>query len=186
MSMDRSSVLVDFFWNRPSSACVQEGMDGIAYSFGSGGDVSTWHTAPSLDLGSGAPDAVALDFDGDGLFDDAMWDSDGDLIADTAVLDVGADAVYYTDPSGHGIWDRPLAAPTGEKFPPIDYQGDGRSNDAEVDVDGDGRADAILIGADARPGKFDALVVDGRILVDHDGDGVLDGVEELTPDESSP
>lgn len=179
-------------------------MDGIAYSFGTGGDVSTWHTAASLDLGSGALDAVALDFDGDGLYDDAMWDSDGDLIADTAVLDVGPGAHHYTDPSGLGLWNQAadsagiewrdaagaaqVVPVSGEPFTPVDFHGDGHVNDAVVDIDGDGRADAVLIGSDDRSiRRFDALVTHDRVLVDHDGDGVLDGTEPATwPDVSSP
>lgn len=197
-------------------------MDDIAYSFGTGDDLSTWHTAASLDLGSGEPDAVVLDFDGDGLYDDAMWDSDGDLIADTAVLDVGPDAHHYTDPSGLGLWDQyqyvddqrtddPLAdrqdadrpsgiewhdvagavhvvADSGEQLTPVDFHGDGRTNDAVVDIDGDGRADGILIGSDDRSiHRFDALVTHDQVLVDRDGNGVLDDSQTTTwPDASSP
>nr|WP_231914444.1 hypothetical protein [Rhodococcus sp. LB1] len=48
-----------------------------------------------------------MDFDGDGLLDDAMWDSDGDGVADRSVLDYDADdeARYFTDPSGNGTWN---------------------------------------------------------------------------------
>ncbi len=63
--------------------------------------ISTWGS-------SGGVDAVRLDFDGDGLLDDAMWDSDGDGVADRSVLDYDADdggARYFTDPSGNGTWN---------------------------------------------------------------------------------
>ncbi|MBJ8346463.1 pullulanase [Antrihabitans sp. YC2-6] len=167
-------------------------MGGIEYSFGTGPDDPTsWSSAPDRDLGElGAPDAVALDFDGDGLIDDAMWDSDHDLVADTAALDLDDDGevdVFYADPTGTGIWNDAVLRPTSVAEPAagiewrdssghrhliaaeeaatalVDYDGDGSATDAVVDTDHDLRADGILLGSTGDSGKrFDSLVVTGQ------------------------
>jgi hypothetical protein len=82
----------------------------IRYHFGTGsGSVHRHASRADADLGSGGgPDAVLLDFDGDGRVDDALWDVDADGVADRAVLDLDDDGRpdhAYTDPSGRGLWD---------------------------------------------------------------------------------
>ncbi|MFI9405569.1 hypothetical protein [Nocardia sp. NPDC052316] len=85
-------------------------MNEIEYVFGTGdGPVHVWSSEADLDLArSGTADAVRLDFDGDGLADDAMWDTAGSGIADVAALDLDDDGVldhFYTDPTGLGTWN---------------------------------------------------------------------------------
>lgn len=92
---------------------VQPDMNEIEYVFGTGdGMVHVWTSQADLDLsGSGGNDAVALDFDGDGLVDDVLWDSHGTGIADVAGLDLDDDGVpdhFFTDPSGNGTWNHQI------------------------------------------------------------------------------
>lgn len=89
---------------------VQSDMNEIEYVFGTGdGTVHVWASQADLELArTGTTDAVQLDFDGDGLADDALWDSAGTGSADIAALDLDDDGVldhFYTDPTGLGIWD---------------------------------------------------------------------------------
>lgn len=83
-------------------------MDEIEYVFGTGvGPPQVWTSEADLSL-SGPHDAVRLDFDGDGLVDDALWDSAGLGVADVAALDLNDDGVldhFYTDPTGLGTWN---------------------------------------------------------------------------------
>ena len=76
------------------------------YFFGDGvGEPTQWQGEPNLTLGTGAADALWLDFDGDGYVDDAVWDSDFDGTADRVVTDVGADVQeVYSDGDGRGTW----------------------------------------------------------------------------------
>lgn len=99
-------------------------MDPLDYSFGTGvGTPTTWTSLADLSVGAvGSLDAVALDFDGDGWRDDAMWDFDGDTVADHSVLDVGDEARYFTDPSGEGTWNQEVPCP--EKVSPEMQQPD--------------------------------------------------------------
>ncbi|MEV6136209.1 hypothetical protein AB0L63_09120 [Nocardia sp. NPDC051990] len=88
-------------------------MNEIEYVFGTGdGTVHVWTGPADLDLsGSGMNDAVALDFDGDGLVDDVLWDSHGTGIADVAGLDLDDDGVpdhFFTDPTGNGTWNHQI------------------------------------------------------------------------------
>lgn len=96
--------------NRMRRAASNPYMDPLEYSFGTGAEApATWNSPADLDLGPlGGMDAVRLDFDGDGLLDDAMWDDNGDGAGDHSVLDydAGNEARYFTDPSGNGTWDR--------------------------------------------------------------------------------
>lgn len=96
-----------------SVARVQTHMNEIEYVFGTGdGTVHVWHSEADLALaGPGSADAIRLDFDGDGIADDAMWDTCGSGIADVAALDLDDDGVldhFYTDPSGLGTWDHSI------------------------------------------------------------------------------
>ncbi|NLG56310.1 MAG: hypothetical protein GX542_11815 [Rhodococcus sp.] len=95
----------------------------LEYSFGTGhGDPTTWLSAPDLIIGDGdIPNAVRLDFDGDGLLDDAMWDSDGDGVVDQAVLDVdsGLEARYFADPTGAGTWNQEIIYTGIDYEPPV-------------------------------------------------------------------
>ncbi|MEO9222330.1 MAG: hypothetical protein ABI251_11265, partial [Mycobacteriaceae bacterium] len=119
----------------------------MEYSFGTGvGPPTTWNSPADVDAnGDGAPDAVALDFDGDGRVDDLMWDSNGDGVADTVVLDLDDDGHgerYYTDPTGAGTWNAsvppPARAPDGPVLRWVDPDGYRRSATATIDRDGDG------------------------------------------------
>ncbi|MBF6092129.1 hypothetical protein IU438_00290 [Nocardia cyriacigeorgica] len=100
-------------------------MNEIEYAFGTGdGTVDVWSTQANLEL-AGSPDAVRLDFDGDGLIDDAMWDTQGDGVADVAALDLNDDGVldaFFTDPSGHGVWDHQITGTTADAASePLDW-----------------------------------------------------------------
>lgn len=166
--------------NRYRAWCVHTRMDLVEYVFGTGaGDPSQWVSPADLDLGEpGGFDAVALDFDGDGLRDDALWDSDGDGYADCSVLDVAsASARYFTDPGGAGTWAVEVPAPVAAGV-------DGTLSDApvsdapvrdgaasaggaageQVDTDGDGAPDVIVV----HRGRATDM------LVDTDGDGAMD------------
>jgi hypothetical protein len=145
----------------------------IEYVFGSGnGHINTYTSAADLTLGTGAPDAVRLDFDGDGLIDDALWDRDGDGRADCSGLDLDDDGlpeVWFTD-NGSGVW----AVPT---TPTPDVASETPTPDRTFDSDADGREDIavsrsggrLYIDTDADQ-RFD------QVLVDSDLDGVADGV----------
>ncbi|WP_280440910.1 hypothetical protein [Nocardia brasiliensis] len=92
-------------------------MDEIEYVFGTGvGPPHVWTSAADLSLASPG-DALRLDFDGDGLIDDAMWDSAGLGIADVAALDLDDDGVldhFYTDPTGLGTWNHHVTGTTAD------------------------------------------------------------------------
>ncbi|WP_405159759.1 hypothetical protein OG203_25260 [Nocardia sp. NBC_01499] len=102
-------------------------MDEIEYVFGTGdGTVHVWTSQADLELaGPGTGDAVRLDFDGDGLADDAMWDTSGSGIADVAALDLDNDGVldhFYTDPSGNGTWDHQITGTVSDAVSePLDW-----------------------------------------------------------------
>ena len=146
--------------------------------------------------GDGAPDAVRLDFDGDGRVNEALWDSDGDGAADRAVLDLDDDGrpeARFTDPSGRGLWDGhdgllpvPHLPASGAALPATGRGrelrwGDVRGRDAvaavELDTDGDGVADGARVEADHDASTVELvcdLDGDGRaeqLLVDRDHDG---------------
>lgn len=154
----------------------------IEYFFGTGdGPTTRWSGTADLALGnprSDAFDAIRLDFDGDGLRDDAMWDTDADGVADVAALDTDDDGdpdAFYRD-SGAGLWDRLVARPELGGGQP---RGDVPDRTPEppsahvtrVDLDDDGDPDAEIVGAD-RGGR----VVGERLYVDSDGDGGHDAV----------
>ncbi len=162
-------------WNRTQFVRVYLNMNALEYSFGTGtGTASVWSSTADLDLGERAgPDAVALDFDGDGRVDDAMWDSNHDGVADMSALDTDNDGSiddFYTDPSHFGVWDHQVGdtvhAARGESriewtdragtnqtvradnpgIVSVDYDGDGSADDGVLDSDNDSHADAVLIG----------------------------------------
>ncbi|MGW0042154.1 hypothetical protein [Rhodococcus sp. NPDC003348] len=156
-------------------------MDLVEYVFGTGvDDPHEWVSTADLDLGEpGGPDAVALDFDGDGLCDDALWDRDGDGVAEFSVLDAGAESVrFFTDPDGSGTWAVEVDSPTPRGNPvPAESPAAGSPEDTPLDTDGDGTVDAVL----ATRGSVTELQVDtdadggmDLLLVDSDGDGLLD------------
>ncbi|WP_107653482.1 hypothetical protein [Nocardia suismassiliense] len=102
-------------------------MNEIEYVFGTGdGSVHVWSSAADLELArSGTADAVQLDFDGDGLADDALWDTAGSGIADVAALDLDDDGVldhFYTDPTGLGTWNHHITGSTADAVSePLDW-----------------------------------------------------------------
>ncbi len=92
---------------------VETDMSEIEYVFGTGdGTVHVWTGQADSDLSeSGVGDAVAVDFDGDGLVDDVLWDSHGTGIADVVGLDLDDDGVldhFFTDPAGNGTWNHQI------------------------------------------------------------------------------
>ncbi|WP_051021472.1 hypothetical protein [Nocardia araoensis] len=94
-------------------------MNEIEYVFGTGdGTVHVWTTEADLELGgTGTADAVRLDFDGDGIADDALWDSAGSGRADIAALDLDDDGVldhFFTDPTGLGTWNHQITGLPGD------------------------------------------------------------------------
>lgn len=160
----------------------------IEYVFGTGdGTVSRWSSPTDLDLDSdGTPDAVSVDFDGDGRSDDALWDVDGDGRADIAALDLDDDGRperLYRD-SGRGLWDIAVSddgvaekdgvakkrAAGGEEAeqsrPPGPPRAGRQPSTQRLDLDGDGRVDAEIVGSGTQR----------RLYVDSDGDGVFDTV----------
>lgn len=160
-------------------------MTSLAYVFGTGDGPVNRHVSPAdLDLGApGAPDAVALDFDGDGRVDDALWDTDGDGVADRSVLDLDDDGRpdhAYTDPSGRGLWDARAALDTapaaGAALTWSDVRGRSAQASAALDTDGDGVLDGVAVDADREAGSEVVCDLDGdgraeQLLVDADGDG---------------
>ncbi|EME15525.1 hypothetical protein [Rhodococcus triatomae] len=180
-------------------------MDLVEYVFGTGdGDPSLWLSPADLDLGApGGPDAVTLDFDGDGWRDDALWDGDGDGRAEMSVLDVdSAEASWFTDPEGLGTWAVEVSAPgvsarTAPEAivsdPPagpgtsenVDFAGDGTVDDTAVDLDGDGAPDVVVVPRGSVTELFVDSDEDGSMdvrLVDTDGDGRVDSVAESVVD----
>ncbi len=149
----------------------------LSYRFGTGRGPVHRHASPAdLDLPGGAvggrPDAVRLDFDGDGRVDDALWDVDGDGTADRAVLDLDDDGRperAFADPSGRGVWDAPLdaAGPAGGTVRFTDVRGREGSARVEVDSDGDGVPDGAVVDVDHDPATHETVC-------DLDGDGVAD------------
>lgn len=164
------------------------GSPAISYVFGTGQGPVHRHVSPAdadLPGGVGAPDAVTLDFDGDGRVDDALWDSDGDGAADRSLLDLDDDGRpdhAYTDPAGRGLWDAraPLdvaAAPAaGVAMEWTDVRGRAARADPALDTDGDGVLDGAAVDADHEPGTEVVSDLDGdgradQLLVDADDDG---------------
>jgi hypothetical protein len=171
-------------------------MDPIEYVFGTGDGVTTaWVSPPDIDLsGDGTFDAVALDFDGDGRRDDAMWDSDADGIADVVALDRDDDGrgdEFYRD-DGSGVWgekaprpaDLASSPPEPEVMPapgrvadPAPHREGEPPDDTDAvvvrsgDLDGDGTADIELVGT-----RRAGIPVADRLYVDADGDGRFDRV----------
>lgn len=150
----------------------------IEYVFGAGdGRTSTWTSSADLTLGGGAPDAVRLDFDGDGLSDDALWDRDHDGRADCSALDLdddGAVDAWFTD-DGSGVWGKrseglagagPDVPPDPPRSPsPAEPQEPlAPSGDRTFDSNADGQDDIAV----SRTG--------GRLYIDTDGDGKFDQV----------
>ena len=176
--------------NRRADACVEPGVGSLAYVFGTGRGPVHRHVSPAdLDLPGGAVagrDAVALDFDGDGRVDDALWDADGDGAADHSVLDLDDDGRpdhAYTDPSGRGLWDArapgdaaPGPATVGLALSWTDVRGRAARGDPALDTDGDGVLDGMAVDADHEPGTEVVCDLDGdgraeQLLVDADHDG---------------
>ena len=122
---------------------------------------------------------MRTDFDGDGLYDDAMADFDGDGSADHAALDLDDDGLaeaLYTD-DGTGAWTMIGGAAAG---PPRWFGLDGHehSGTGSTDIDGDGVAERLLdIDRDGLADRALRAGPDGVIgsgYVDTDGDGHWD------------
>jgi hypothetical protein len=174
-------------------------MPTLHYSFGDADHpTETYSGTADVDVdGDGAPDGIALDFDGSGHRDAIAWDSDGDGTVDTILVSSHHDGVYdtaYYDPSGNGSWntaesidttvghpqDDPAAtapaAPPAAGGTELSYSfGDAHhptetySGAADVDVNGDGRADGLRLDFDGS-GHRDAIAWDS------DGDGKVDTI----------
>lgn len=137
-----------------------------------------------------------MDFDGDGLFDDALVDLDDDGLADRVALDLdddGSPESMFAD-DGSGTWamtpgldgrirwvglDGIEHPATGQ----VDFDADGLV-DRLLDTDRDGSADRVLLAGEG--GGFPAGYVDtdgdGRWdirLRDGDGDGTADQASGL-------
>lgn len=172
----------------------------IEYVFGAGdGRTSTWTSSADLTLGGGAPDAVRLDFDGDGLFDDALWDRDHDGRADCSALDLDDDGTvdtWFTD-DGSGVWGKRSESPSdtgpGEQpdpaplpappAPPAPAEPPTPSGERTFDSNADGQIDIAVSRTGGRlyidtddDGKFD------QVLIDSDLDGVADSRAHPGPD----
>jgi hypothetical protein len=163
----------------------------ISYVFGTGQGPVHRHASPAdTDLPGGAmagPDAVVLDFDGDGRVDDALWDADGDGAAERSVLDLDDDGRAdhaYADPSGRGVWDARAALDAGPGPATVgtvaltwtDVRGRSGDGAPALDTDGDGVLDGVAADADHEAGDevLSDLDGDGRaeqMLVDADHDG---------------
>jgi len=155
-------------------------MTDIEYSFGTGdGIVHDWSSAADLDLaGTGLFDAVGLDFDGDGLADDALWDSTGAGVADLAALDLDDDGLpdhFYTDPTGQGTWDHQVSgSPADALSEPLDWitrTGPAPDANATAPVPGASPGTAVTCdiafapatyGARAEPGEYSGHPGDRR------------------------
>ncbi|MBD0862818.1 hypothetical protein IA539_16635 [Gordonia sp. zg691] len=167
----------------------------IEYCFGPGdGSTTRWSSPADLAIGGDAPDAVGLDFDGDGRRDDAMWDTDADGVADVAALDTdddGASDAFYRD-SGAGLWDRPVSreeigggsGARPDESESAERRGPPSARVLRLDLDDDGDVDAEIVGAE-KGGRIvgERLYVDSDgdgepdvVLVDLDGDGIADAV----------
>ena len=137
---------------------------------------------------------IGLDFDGDGLRDDALADLDLDGIADHAILDVTEGGGRWFTDDGTGTWAVAAAqrsAGAGMRWqtldgveqsggPLVDFGGDGAADDRLTDTDGDGLADRV-IADDGSVGYVDTDG-DGRWDVrfaDDDGDGAADSATQL-------
>ncbi|MEU1958501.1 hypothetical protein [Nocardia sp. NPDC019304] len=102
-------------------------MNEIEYVFGTGdGPVHVWTSEADLTLGdAGTADAVRLDFDGDGIADDALWDAAGCGRAGIAALDLDDDGVldhFFTDPTGLGTWNHQITGLPGDTAnEPLDW-----------------------------------------------------------------
>jgi len=137
-----------------------------------------------------------MDFDGDGLFDDALLDLDDDGLADHVGLDLDDDgspeSVFADD--GSGTWAMTpgsegrlrwlgLDGAEHSAAEPVDFDGDGIF-DRILDTDRNGSADRVLLaGADGgiAAGYIDTDG-DGRWdvrLHDTDGDGAADQASAL-------
>lgn len=162
------------------------GSAAISYVFGNGQGPVHHHVSPAdLDLGpAGVRDAIALDFDGDGRVDDALWDADGDGTADRSVLDFDDDGRpdhAYADPSARGLWDTrvpfgPDPVVAGAALTWSDVRGRSASAAPSVDTDGDGVLDGATVDADHEAGTETVSDLDGdgraeQLLVDADQDG---------------
>ncbi|PYE18716.1 hypothetical protein DFR67_104298 [Williamsia limnetica] len=189
----------------PGGAVISGMEPTIEYVFGPGdGTTQSWASPAALTLGSGGPDAVRIDFDGDGRFDDAMWDRDRDGRADCSVLDLDDDGrpdAWFTD-DGSGVWGQGLdhsdpvprgdeevrwSDPTGERHTSpaitdpqgacaeVDVVGDNGTDDVVCDRDSDGLAEIVLMRSGGRLYlDTDADSQLDQVLVDSDRDGTAD------------
>lgn len=183
----------------------------IEYLFGPGdGSTTSWTSSPDLTLGTGDPDAIRIDFDGDGRLDDAMWDRDGDGRADCSVLDLDDDGSpdrWFGD-DGSGVWGSELSVgaadlswvgPDGEHHTSradpdpegacaaVDVAGDGKTADTVCDRDSDGRAEILVLRTGGRV-YFDTDLDEelDQVLVDSDLDGTADSAFTVGDPEFGP
>ena len=169
------------------------------YCLGDGdGSAVIWSAELDVDLDDdGTFDAIGLDFDGDGLRDDAFVDGDGDGHAEQVVLDLDDDGraeAAFTD-DGSGTWAVNVDAGRGGQLrwlgldgieltggPLVDFDGDGQADDRLLDVNRDGLADRVFVGADSGSEAYVDADGDGRWdvkLSDSESDGVADAGSAL-------
>jgi hypothetical protein len=162
--------------------------------------------------GDGIPDtALATDNDGDGVVDSVdPGDTDGDGVPDGGELvDTDRDGLPDVVEDARGIDPRDAdvdddgVADGAEIFPFEDTDGDGLVNVLDADADNDGLLDGTelgvteevadpdgddgdLAGTDTSRGSFrvddDPTTTTKPHIADTDGDGLLDGIEDLNRD----
>jgi len=157
------------------------------------GDGGTALDVPNTD-GTGGPDFLDIDADGDGIVDNIEGqstegytpptgtDSDGDGIDDAYDIDAGGTPIGDYDHDGDGAPD----------YVDLDSDNDGEPDSIEGwDLDGDGSADTVPSGTDADndglDDAFDTVVLDPGTSFTNAGNGTVDPLTDgVLADADSP